>query len=178
MVFRSIKAGKESRYMKLITSLRANRGGESAPTAQVCISRDLISQRYARHCSTPAGAVLLTFEKHPERILLRWTSTHSNARMEGLNGLFQAARARARGYRNTATFITMIHLIAAPPRKPIRFHLKRHRRGVRGRAGGVNRRGRCVSVGIGKHTDDSARCAEPIRRAGQDSPHFRERSLK
>jgi hypothetical protein len=30
------------------------------------------------------------------------------------NGLFQAARARARGYRNTATFITMIYLIAAP----------------------------------------------------------------
>jgi len=28
--------------------------------------------------------------------------------------LFQAARARARGYRDTATFITMIHLIAAP----------------------------------------------------------------
>ena len=42
------------------------------------------------------------------------TSTHNNARMEGLNGLFEAARARARGYRNTATFITMIHLIAAP----------------------------------------------------------------
>ena len=34
--------------------------------------------------------------------------------MEGLNGLFQAARARARGYRNIATFITMIYLIAAP----------------------------------------------------------------
>ncbi len=43
-------------------------------------------------------------------MLQRWTSTHSNARIEGLNSLFQAARAR----RNTATFITMIHLIAAP----------------------------------------------------------------
>ncbi len=60
------------------------------------------------------GKALATFEKHLERILQRWTSTHSNARMEGLNGLFQAARARARGYRNTATFITMIYLIAAP----------------------------------------------------------------
>ena len=38
----------------------------------------------------------------------------SNARMEAMNGLFQAARARARGYRNTETFITMIYLIAAP----------------------------------------------------------------
>ena len=34
--------------------------------------------------------------------------------MEAMNGLFQAARARARGYSNTATFITMIYLIAAP----------------------------------------------------------------
>jgi len=55
-----------------------------------------------------------TVEKHQKRILERWTSTHSNARMEAMNGLFQAARARARGYRNTETFITMIYLIAAP----------------------------------------------------------------
>lgn len=33
--------------------------------------------------------------------------------MEGLNGLFQAARARARGYRNESTSIIMIYLIAA-----------------------------------------------------------------
>jgi hypothetical protein len=31
-----------------------------------------------------------------------------------LNGTFQAARARARGYRNTATFVTIIYLLAAP----------------------------------------------------------------
>jgi transposase len=55
-----------------------------------------------------------TVEKHRTLILQRWTSTYSNARLEGLNSLFQAARARARGYRNTATFITMIYLIAAP----------------------------------------------------------------
>jgi len=76
--------------------------------------------RHARQCIggeallEPLGKALKTFEKHLERILQRWTSTHNNARMEGLNGLFQAARARARGYRNTATFITMIYLIAAP----------------------------------------------------------------
>ena len=66
---------------------------------------------------SPLGAgqkALETFEKHLGRILQRWTSSHSNARMEGLNGLFQAARAKARGYRNTATYITMIYLIAAP----------------------------------------------------------------
>jgi hypothetical protein len=35
-------------------------------------------------------------------------------RLEGLNGLFQAARARARGYRSITTFTTIIYLIAAP----------------------------------------------------------------
>ena len=44
----------------------------------------------------------------------RWTSAYNNARMEALNGIFKAARARARGYRNVATFITIIYLIAAP----------------------------------------------------------------
>ena len=55
-----------------------------------------------------------TVETHSKRILQRWTSSHSNARLEGLNGLFQAARARARGYRNVTTFATMIYMIAAP----------------------------------------------------------------
>jgi transposase len=49
-------------------------------------------------------------------MLQRWTSSHSNARLEGLNGLFQAARARARGYRSITTFTTIIYLIAAPLR--------------------------------------------------------------
>lgn len=63
----------------------------------------------------PVRKALATFEGHLGRILNRWHSLHTNARLEGLNGLFQAAKARARGYRNTATFITMIYLIAAPP---------------------------------------------------------------
>ena len=52
------------------------------------------------------------------RILQRWNSDHSNARLEGLNGLFQAARARARSYRNATTFATVIYLIAAPLGNP------------------------------------------------------------
>ena len=62
----------------------------------------------------PVRKALTSFDNHLERILQRWTSAHSNTRLEGLNGLFQAARARARGYRNTTTFATMIYLIAAP----------------------------------------------------------------
>lgn len=57
---------------------------------------------------------LKTFKKHLDRILYRWRSWHTNARLEGLNGLFQAARARARGYRNVKNFITIIYLIGAP----------------------------------------------------------------
>jgi transposase len=62
----------------------------------------------------PVRKALATLEKHASRVVRRWTSTFTNARLEGLNSLFQAARARARGYRNTKTFITMIYMIASP----------------------------------------------------------------
>jgi len=55
-----------------------------------------------------------TVRRHATRIIRRWNSGHSNARLEALNGLFQAARARARGYRNAATFACVIYLIGAP----------------------------------------------------------------
>jgi len=70
----------------------------------------------------PVYDALDTLLRHRERILARWNSGHSNARLEGLNSLFQAARARARGYRNTATFIAMMYLIAAPIDDFIKFH--------------------------------------------------------
>ena len=60
------------------------------------------------------AAALDTVRVHQERILQRWTSTHTNARLEALNGMFQLVRARARGYRNVDTFIAMIYLVAAP----------------------------------------------------------------
>jgi transposase len=62
----------------------------------------------------PVRTALGTLERHAKRVVRRWTSTYTNARLEGLNSLFQAARARARGYRNTETFMTMIYLIASP----------------------------------------------------------------
>ena len=60
------------------------------------------------------GKALATLRTHARRVEQRWTSTYTNDRLEGFNGLFQAARARARGYRNTDTFITMIYLIGSP----------------------------------------------------------------
>ncbi|MBU1154594.1 MAG: transposase, partial [Proteobacteria bacterium] len=80
-----------------------------------CIAYDL--QNLA-----PALKALATMERHAPFILQRWASTYSNARLEGLNGIFQAARARARGYRDAFTFITMIYFIAAPLGELIKFH--------------------------------------------------------
>lgn len=62
----------------------------------------------------PVLTSLQTFQEHLPRIVNRWNSKMSNARLEGMNSLFQAARTRARGYRNAATFITIIYLIGAP----------------------------------------------------------------
>lgn len=62
----------------------------------------------------PVRRSLRTVEKYRAEILNRWVSGHSNGRTEALNGIFQAAKARARGYRKDATFISMIYLLAAP----------------------------------------------------------------
>ena len=67
-----------------------------------------------------ARNAVATVEKHLERILKRWISNLSNARLKAFNGLFQAARARASGYRNIDTSITMIYLIAAPIGKRVK----------------------------------------------------------
>jgi transposase len=61
---------------------------------------------FLRHASEYAGEspllepvrkALASFERHLPRILHRWHSLHTNARLEGLNGLFQAARAGLEG---------------------------------------------------------------------------------
>jgi transposase len=62
----------------------------------------------------PVFKAISTLKRYKDKILSRWGNDYSNARLEGLNGLFQAARARAKGYRNVNTFITMIYLLAAP----------------------------------------------------------------
>jgi len=96
------------RWVRQATSLQAARW------RLTCFLRHAREQVAGEPVLEAVAKALDTVEKHRTRILQRWTSTYSNARLEGLNSLFQAARARARGYRNTATFITMIYLIAAP----------------------------------------------------------------
>jgi len=67
----------------------------------------------------PMYKALETLKNHTKEIVRRWTSTLTNARLEGMNCLFQAARTRARGYRNTKNFINMIYLIGSPIEVPL-----------------------------------------------------------
>ena len=53
-----------------------------------------------------------TIKAHWDGILQWFTSKVNNAILEGTNSLVQAAKAKARGYRNKQTFIDMIYLVA------------------------------------------------------------------
>ena len=60
----------------------------------------------------PMKAVARTMEKHREGILAWFDSHISNGLIEGINSLVQAAKAKARGYRNSATLKAMTYLVA------------------------------------------------------------------
>lgn len=69
--------------------------------------------RWATHSRLPPIiAPARSIERHWEGILRWFTSRISNAVLEGINSLVQAARVRARGYRSTRSFVTMVYLIA------------------------------------------------------------------
>ena len=53
-----------------------------------------------------------TVEAHWDGIVAWQQSRLSNGLLEGTNSLIQAAKRRARGYRNKAKMITIIYLIA------------------------------------------------------------------
>lgn len=60
-----------------------------------------------------------TVKRHWDGILRWFESKLTNGLLEGLNSLIQAAKARARGYRSTRNFITMVYIIAGK----LNFHL-------------------------------------------------------
>lgn len=60
----------------------------------------------------PLRRAVETIRDHTEGILAYFRRRMTTALLEGINSLVQAARARARGYRNPDTFKTMIYLIA------------------------------------------------------------------
>ena len=59
----------------------------------------------------PMKAVARTMEKHREGILAWFVSRISNGLIEGINATVQAAKARAHGYRTSATLKAMTYLI-------------------------------------------------------------------
>jgi transposase len=60
----------------------------------------------------PMKAVARTLDKHRDGVLAWFDSRISNGLIEGINSLVQAAKAKARGYRNSATLKAMTYLIA------------------------------------------------------------------
>jgi len=113
-VEQSFTTAKAYRVKKL---LRWVRQAESKQAAKWRITHFLRhAAEYAVDCPLlePVRGALASFKRHLPQILHRWHSLHTNAKIEGFNGLFQAARARARGHRNVENFITMVYLIAVP----------------------------------------------------------------
>jgi transposase len=68
---------------------------------------------WATHSRIPAFIkAARTIKKHWDGILRWFESGITNAVLEGINSLVQAAKARARGYRTAKNFITIAYLIA------------------------------------------------------------------
>ncbi len=61
----------------------------------------------------PMIKVAKTIKRHWDGILSWFDSHLTNALLEGLNSLVQAAKSRARGYRSNRNFIAMAYLIGA-----------------------------------------------------------------
>ncbi len=61
----------------------------------------------------PIKRAARTIKAHWDGVLSSVRNRSTNAVLEGVNSLAQAAKARARGYRNVDTFITMIYHIGA-----------------------------------------------------------------
>ena len=81
-------------------------------TEEAAIS-SVIKYSWARRCRLePFKRLALTLNKHLQGVLNAFDSRLSNGRVEGINSLIQAAKARARGYRTSYNLITMAYLIA------------------------------------------------------------------
>ncbi|TCP16328.1 transposase [Scopulibacillus darangshiensis] len=57
----------------------------------------------------PMAKAAKTLKKHEKGVLRWFTSKMTNGLLEGINGLVQASKRKARGYRSTKNFIAMIY---------------------------------------------------------------------
>jgi transposase len=66
----------------------------------------------------PMVGLAKTIKQHEEGILRWFHSKMTNGLLEGINGLVQAAKRRARGYRNVENFFAMVYMTANKLRLP------------------------------------------------------------
>ncbi|MEB3100586.1 ISL3 family transposase [Ferviditalea candida] len=66
----------------------------------------------------PMVSLAKTIKQHEEGILRWFHSKMTNGLLEGINGLVQAAKRRARGYRNVENLIAMVYMTANKLRMP------------------------------------------------------------
>ncbi|KJD44717.1 hypothetical protein QD47_15850 [Paenibacillus terrae] len=59
-----------------------------------------------------------TLKRHEEGMLRWFHSRMTNGFLEGINGLIQAAKRKARGYRNVQNLIVMVYMTANKLRLP------------------------------------------------------------
>lgn len=68
---------------------------------------------WAKHSQLePMMDLAKTVKRHEEGILRWFHSQMTNGLLEGINGLVQAAKRRARGYRNVENLIAMVYMVA------------------------------------------------------------------
>lgn len=109
--FDTATAWKIKEHLKWIRAAKTPQAARWRITRFINYASDMIGDNKLLQ---PVTKALETLSRHAERVVRRWTSTYTNARMEGLNSIFQAARARARGYRDPNTFVAMIYMLASP----------------------------------------------------------------
>jgi transposase len=77
-----------------------------------------VAKKHPSLLFAPMVKVAKMIQTHLAGILAYWKWRLTNAFMEGLNSLFQATKRKARGYRSSVYFITMLYFIAGKLRLP------------------------------------------------------------
>ena len=114
----NLETGRAWRLKEALRALYAE-----APSRDQAEARLTRWVSWARRCRLePFKKLAATIKAHWDGVLNAFDSRLTNGSVEGMNGLIQAAKARARGYRTSRTLITMSYLIgsklAAHPANP------------------------------------------------------------
>lgn len=103
----NLETGRAWRLKETLRALYAN--APSREQAEAELTRWV---SWARRCRLdPFKRLAATIQAHWDGILNVFDSRLTNGMVEGMNGLIQAAKARARGYRTARSLITMSYLI-------------------------------------------------------------------